>query len=135
MLMRHRPPTPGHPTPTTNPNPSTTSDHTQGSSTGHAHAGRSVGSPHEASPEARPRNPGIHQRTGGRSSQTPRRGPTRRSHVNDLRVMTLECERDRLLRTRTVLVDDEVDLPGLWRLRVIRVIPVQQDHDVAVLLD
>src|SRR5215472_2535599 len=56
-------------------------------------------------------------------------------HVYEAAVVPLERDGDHRRRPVPVLGDDEVRLARPGRLRLVGVLPVQQDHNVTILLD
>ena len=71
---------------------------------------------------------------GQRPSCPPRRTTLSRSHVHESRIVALERDRHRGGRAVPVLGHDQVRLAGPRRLPLVRILAVQEDHDVRVLL-
>ncbi len=73
--------------------------------------------------------------SGQQHSCPPGRTGLSASHVDKSRIMALECDRYRGGRAVPVLGHDQVRLAGPRRLPLVRILTVQENHDVRVLLD
>src|SRR5690606_11223710 len=75
------------------------------------------------------------QPVGGSSSGRSRSWRSRLRHVDESGIVALESDSDRRRRAVAVLRDDQVRLASPWGLLVVGVLPVEEDHNVGVLLE